>query len=110
MLGRSAAVEAHAVVLESTPAAGATVAGPDVAIALRFNGRIDAARSRVALAGPDGKVRGVPAERPAGVDRLAARATGLVPGAYRIEWQVLAADGHVTRGVIPFIVTAAPRP
>ncbi len=55
--GHSNTVAAHAIVLDSTPAAGAIVTGADQAITLRFNGRIDAGRSRLALAGPDGKVR-----------------------------------------------------
>jgi methionine-rich copper-binding protein CopC len=37
---------------------------------------------------------------------LAAQVLGHAPGKYRIRWQVLALDGHITRGDIPFIVTA----
>jgi len=29
---------------------------------------------------------------------------GLVRGAYKLRWQVLAADGHITRGEISFEV------
>jgi methionine-rich copper-binding protein CopC len=28
------------------------------------------------------------------------------PGAYTLKWQVLATDGHITRGSVPFIVDA----
>jgi methionine-rich copper-binding protein CopC len=28
----------------------------------------------------------------------------LAPGDYRLRWQVLAYDGHITRGEIPFTV------
>jgi hypothetical protein len=38
-------------------------------------------------------------------DILASQAQGLIPGEYRIRWQVLASDGHITRGEIPFKVT-----
>jgi methionine-rich copper-binding protein CopC len=31
----------------------------------------------------------------------------LAAGAYRLRWQVLASDGHITRGEIPFTVTAS---
>jgi len=31
---------------------------------------------------------------------------GLAAGAYRLRWQVLASDGHITRGEIPFTVTS----
>ena len=37
---------------------------------------------------------------------LAAEAKGLAPGPYRLRWQVLAVDGHITRGDIPFTVVA----
>jgi methionine-rich copper-binding protein CopC len=30
----------------------------------------------------------------------------LKPGAYKLQWQVLAPDGHITRGVVPFSVKA----
>ena len=36
-------------------------------------------------------------------DVLAASAT-LTPGAYVMRWQVLAVDGHITRGDVPFTV------
>jgi len=32
----------------------------------------------------------------------------LAAGAYSLRWQVLAIDGHITRGDVPFTVT--PRP
>ena len=28
----------------------------------------------------------------------------LAPGRYRLRWQVLALDGHITRGDIPFTI------
>ena len=40
-------------------------------------------------------------------DTLDSKATGLKPGAYRIRWQVLAPDGHITRGEVPFSVAAS---
>lgn len=35
---------------------------------------------------------------------LEARITGLGAGEYKLHWQVLAADGHITRGEISFLV------
>src|SRR6266851_5403725 len=54
---------AHAVLLESSPALKAAVPGPDVPIKLRFNVRIDAARSRLTLVGPDGASQGFSGRR-----------------------------------------------
>ena len=95
---------AHAVLLEATPAAGTRVKGPEVAIRLRYNVRIEAGRSRVSLLLPDNSVKALTLGQQAAPDVLALRAAGLVPGEYRIRWQVLASDGHITRGEVPFTV------
>src|SRR5262245_47620743 len=97
---------AHAVVLESSPAPDAVVTGPELRIELRFNSRIDPERSRLALVAEDGSDR--PLEKPELVAEgtLASRAIGLAAGAYRLHWQVLAVDGHITRGDIPFRVVS----
>lgn len=96
--------QAHASVRESQPAPHATVKGPVVEVRVRFNARIDPRRSRLVLhrAGTSDhtlslKDVGEPAT-------LAATAPGLTPGAYVLRWQVLALDGHITRGEIPFTV------
>jgi copper resistance protein C len=95
---------AHAVLLESNPALNSTVSGPDVPIKLRFNVRIDASRSRLRLVAPDGSIETLEIGKPGSPDTLSAEATGLAPGEYRLRWQVLASDGHITRGEIPFTV------
>jgi methionine-rich copper-binding protein CopC len=98
------AAEAHAIVVESTPAAGQSVAGPDVAVRLRFNSRIDHERSRLTLLDPAGESRPLAIDAGGGDDVLTGRANGLAAGAYRLRWQVLAVDGHITRGEVPFTV------
>ena|SRR5215472_6987334 len=95
---------AHAVLLESSPALKSSVSGPDVPLMLRFNVRIDAARSRLTLIDADGASQTLEIERQEGPDTLSAEAKGLRPGTYRLRWQVLASDGHITRGEIPFTV------
>jgi methionine-rich copper-binding protein CopC len=100
----SAAAAAHAIIVESTPAVDAVVAGPDVPVMLRFNSRIDQERSRLTLTGPDGKAKNLAMSAAAAPDLLKAVASGLAPGAYKLRWQVLAVDGHITRGDIPFHV------
>jgi methionine-rich copper-binding protein CopC len=96
--------EAHAVLLESHPALKGQVAGPDVAIKLRFNVRIDANRSRLILLRPDGSAQTLALSKQASADTLTSQAKGLAAGEYRLRWQVLASDGHLTRGEIPFVV------
>jgi methionine-rich copper-binding protein CopC len=99
-----ASAAAHAVLLESTPSLKGTVGGPDVAIKLRFNVRIDAGRSRLTLVLPAGSVQALEINKQTPADTLSSQAKGLAPGNYRLRWQVLASDGHITRGEIPFTV------
>lgn len=102
-------VQAHAILIESDPPTRADVPSGPVAIRLRFNSRIDQARSRIELRraeapSPTAKPL-VAALTPAGPDTLAGTTT-LPPGAWVLRWQVLAVDGHITRGDVPFTVTA----
>ena len=39
------------------------------------------------------------------LESLEAKASHLAAGRYTLRWQVLAIDGHITRGDIPFTVT-----
>jgi methionine-rich copper-binding protein CopC len=95
---------AHAILLESSPSLHASVPGPAVPIKLRFNVRIDAGRSRLTLVRPDASTQSLVLDNDTKPDTLASQAQGLTPGDYRIRWQVLASDGHITRGEIPFRV------
>jgi len=103
LMARSA--RAHAILLESSPSINSTVAGPNMPIKLRFNVRIDATRSRLTLVKPDASTQSLAITKDVPADTLASQAHGLNPGEYRIRWQVLASDGHITRGEIPFQVT-----
>jgi methionine-rich copper-binding protein CopC len=94
---------AHAILVEASPSANSTVAGPSIPIKLRFSVRIDAKRSRLELVGPDKMSTLLSATQPSS-DTLQAVAEGLKAGSYSLRWQVLAADGHITRGEIPFNV------
>jgi methionine-rich copper-binding protein CopC len=104
LLALAGAASAHAILLEATPAVNAVVAGPVITLRLRFNARIDAARSRLIVVLPDRSSRTLALEPQSSADILRSRASGLTKGAYKLRWQVLAADGHITRGEIPFVV------
>jgi len=95
---------AHAILLNAAPAADSTVTGPEVAVELRFNSRIDAKRSRLSFILPDRKLLPLTIEEQGPVDTLRATAAGLKRGVYRLVWQVLASDGHISRGEVPFTV------
>jgi len=98
------AVFAHAVLVQSSPAEGATVTGPDLPVTLKFNSRVDGSRSTLLLATPDGQSKPLNIAPQSVPDTLTAKATGLMHGKYAIRWQVLAVDGHITRGQISFLV------
>jgi copper resistance protein C len=100
-------IEGHAILKESSPAVNATVLGPDVPITLKYNVRVDSARSKIQLSRPDESVTDLPLTKQVSPDTLSSKATGLTPGAYKLQWQVLAPDGHITRGVVPFSVKAS---
>jgi methionine-rich copper-binding protein CopC len=106
-LGLAAAGQAaaHAVVVEASPAIDSSVAGSQIDIALRFNSRLDHRRSLLTLIGPDGAEHRLALSQDSAPDTLQARAAEMAPGAYKLRWQVLAVDGHITRGDIPFRVT-----
>ena len=97
--------QAHAILEESSPPPGAAVKAGPLDLRLRYNSRIDQTRSRLTLIRPDHSrdtVATIPDQPP---DILSAHLT-LAPGAYIVRWQVLAVDGHITRGDVPLLVTA----
>jgi methionine-rich copper-binding protein CopC len=95
---------AHAIIVESTPTVNEVISGPVLEIKLRFNVRIDGGRSKLTLMFPDGTVHAVDLPRQSSPDSLSATLSQLVPGSYKLHWQVLASDGHITQGDIPFRV------
>ena len=95
---------AHAVLVSSTPQKNAAVSGPDITINLKYNSRVDGARSSLSLLKPDGTVERIGTPAQLAPDVLSATGHGLAKGAYVLRWQVLATDGHITRGEVPFQV------
>jgi len=84
------------------------VASGHVGIALHYNSRIDRLRSRISLTRPDGSQSVLPIAADSPADALDA-VTELSAGAYVLHWQVLAIDGHITRGDVPFSVAGPAR-
>ncbi len=94
---------AHAVLLSAYPAANAVLDPSPFQVKLRFNSRIDAKRSRLTLAGSPGaeQALAIHQETP---DVILAQVSTISSGAYILRWQVLAEDGHISRGSVPFRV------
>ncbi len=98
---------AHAIIVEAAPEVGAVLHAGTIEVRLRFNSRIDHRRSRLTVLDAVGKETTVKLDDNAPADVITAHIMGLSPGEYRLRWQVLALDGHITRGDIPFTVTAS---
>ena len=96
---------AHAILIDSTPAPYAHVPAGHLALSLRYNSRIDAGRSKLVLRhdGAETRLKQSDASTP---DVLQAQ-LDVRPGDYEVAWQVLATDGHITRGRVPFTVDPA---
>ena len=93
------AAEAHAVLISSK------IEGKQ--ILLHYNGRVDAARSRLSLVNQDGttaqQIACSAGEDPA---TLKGDLAALAPGAYTLRWEVLSVDGHISRNDLPLTIPA----
>jgi methionine-rich copper-binding protein CopC len=98
------AAQAHAVLLSAVPGAGEVLGGPDTEIQLRFNSRVDSKRSTLVLITPSGEQRRLDLDPESLPDCVNSRVKGLKSGGHVLRWQVLAIDGHITRGEVPFRV------
>ena len=96
--------QGHAILLTATPAIGQVVHGPDIEVSLRFNSRVDAKRSRITHVPPGGVPRTLNLSERSSPDCLNSQIHGLESGAYTLQWQVLAVDGHISRGEVSFRV------
>jgi len=95
---------AHAILVDSQPAAQAVVPPGPAKFRFRFNSRVDHLRSRLVLRAGQGETA-LSIDSISDMDVPAASAT-LAPGDYTMRWLVLAVDGHITRGDLPFSVRA----
>jgi len=98
----SLSLQAHAILVGSVPASNQVVSGDSVSAKLTFNVRIDAKRSRLSWIGLDGHEHQLQIEDQTSPDTITAKLSRVPPGYYVIRWQVLAEDGHITRGEVPF--------
>jgi copper resistance protein C len=95
---------AHAVIVSASPTTNEQVAPGRLPVRIEFNSRIDKVRSRLQLTAPAGDKTDIPIDQAGDPNVMAGTTGALSPGAYVLRWQVLAIDGHITRGDIPFVV------
>ncbi len=95
---------AHAVLVASTPKINGVVHGGSLHVNLQFNSRVDGPHCTLSLVSPDGQAHFLTLAVQPAPAQIASEADGLKSGSYILRWQALAADGHITRGAIPFRV------
>lgn len=104
---RPVAAPAHAILVRSSVGERPMVADAAGTVTLRFNAGIEATLSKVVL------IDAQRAERPLSVapgesaGELTVDVPALAPGTYGLRYRVLAADGHLTDGLLKFTVAAA---
>ena len=103
---------AHVAALATEPASGSTVETAPPRLLVRFGGPIEISLGSLRLVNSDGKnvTIGVP-EHPGGEqDAVASTLSNVADGGYVAIYQVVAPDGHLTRGAFTFQVgqTSAP--
>ena len=97
---------AHAIILDSVPRHEESLASPK-RLVLRFNSRLEKPLCSVQLVGSRKKTIALLRQDPdTAADTLAYSLPPLDPGAYQARWKVMAADGHVTEGIVLFTVIA----
>jgi methionine-rich copper-binding protein CopC len=96
---------AHAVLIDSTLHNSDVVSARTLAVVLSFNSRVDQERSTLTLERPGAANTPVAVDKsPTHPSELSGQLSNLTSGSYKLQWQVLAVDGHITRGVISFSV------
>jgi len=105
LLGTARLAAAHAILMDGYPEPNGTMPAGAASIRLRFNSRIDIARSRLTLVTSDGVEHSLLPHKGPTPDIMEAETT-IQAGTGQLHWQVLAIDGHITRGVIPFTAMA----
>jgi copper transport protein len=100
---RSAAM--HASLVSSEPAAKSHLATRPARIRLVFSEPIEGKLSRITLARTGNAPIVVPAAGdPRDVHAVIAPSDSLTPGAYRLEWRIVSADGHPVDGNFTFTI------
>lgn len=92
----------HAIIKSAEPKPSEVISRQPYEIALEFNVRVDHKRSRLILVAEDDSSQILDISDQSEPQYLRATLNNQKPGHYRLRWEVLAQDGHITRGDIPF--------
>lgn len=106
--GVSRVAAAHTVLVRSEPVAGSHAGTPPSRVRLVFSEALEPALARIALTGADSRATSlVVTGDPQDVHGIIAPLHSVAPGAYRVTWRVVSADGHPVEGSFVFFVDGA---
>lgn len=94
----------HAVLLTTTPADGAILVEPPMAVQLTFSEPVEAVGARVAVIAPDGGDFAVGEPTTSGRTLSALVREGLPQGTTTVAWSAISTDGHRVSGAFAFSV------
>jgi copper resistance protein C len=100
---------AHAILIDSTVRQDARLTESPRNISLRWNSRIEHGLCRFTLESNGGQEGTSLQAEPRGPDRIVVHMPPLAPGTSVLRYRVLAADGHITEGVLRFHLTPGSR-
>ncbi len=103
---RAVPVHAHAILVRSSITERPVVADAAGSVTLRFNAGIEARLSKVVLIDAQHEERPLSVAAGASAGELTVDVPALAPGTYGLRYRVLAADGHLTDGLLKFTVGA----
>lgn len=103
--GSPASLWAHAYPMVAVPTDGAVLREPPREVRIQFTEGIELEFSRIEVKNAAGEKMNAGNLRRIADDTVAVAVKALGPGTYRIEWQVLSVDTHVTDGVLRFTVS-----
>ncbi len=92
-------------VVGSFPMVNQIMDGSATSFAIRFDGPVDHAASRLTLVTPK-STRPLHARLGGEPNTLFSAVGALPPGSYELRWEAHAMDGEISRGAIPFKVSA----
>ena len=107
VLTSALAAFAHAHLVRTTPAAGATVSMPPSEVTLRFNEKLESAFSSIVVRDQSGKQVDKGGATVDKGDRTLMRVLlqqPMTPGVYKVEWRAMSTDTHKIDGNFTFVV------
>jgi copper transport protein len=107
-VGVAPPASAHAALVQSTPANGATLAEAPAEVSLRFTEEVDLVDDGIRLLDGQGATVRTPSPVARGHTVTWPMPQGLGRGSYLVTWRVVSADGHPIAGAFSFGVGAVP--